>query len=508
MTGLAMRMVRSSAARVIGLLAGLAVTFFMTPLVVRTFGDHWYGLLVIAGGVTNYYYLLDFGLSAAASRYISVRMAEEDQQGLNEVVSTALVIFTVLGLLVALITVAVVFAAGALAAPADVATLRLVILLQGLGLAVGFPVKAYGGIVYANFRHDLIEAYGLVRLVVETSIVLYLLTHGYGIVAYVIVGTISGQCFNVFFYWTAVRLCPQLRVSTSFFRRDLTKQLFGYSLWSLLDQVSDNLRFRIDSLVVAGYAGASMVTHFSIGARLCEYTLTLINRATNFMSPLYAGYHARQDYTELQAKLLAFTRLNSLLAMCGGGLLIALGEVFIVHWMGEAYRDAYPVMVALIIGLVAEAILMPSSNALYGMAKQQVYAVASAIEAAANVALSIYLVQRMGIVGVAWGTTIPLLVNKLIVIPVYTCRTVGLPVSRFYRTLLPTAMVTGGVLATLYIAVHAFIEVRGYAGILIAAAAPIAPLAILGFMFLLTREERELLARVASVRLFRRLATR
>jgi O-antigen/teichoic acid export membrane protein len=181
-----------------------------------------------------------------------------------------------------------------------------------------------------------------------------------------------------------------------------------------------------------------------------------------------------------------------------------LGEAFIVHWMGAAYRDAYPVMVALLIGLVAEAILMPASNVLYGMAKQQVYAVGSAAEAAVNVALSIYLVRKMGIAGVAWGTTIPLLLNKLIVVPIYTCRTIGLPVSRFYRTLVPTALVSGAVLGMLYVTVHFVIELRGYAAIASAAAAPIVPLAVLGFLFLLSRDERAALTRLASLHLSRR----
>jgi O-antigen/teichoic acid export membrane protein len=496
------RIVRSSIARVIGLLVSIAASFFVMPMVVRTLGDHWYGLWVIAAGMGNYYYLLDFGLSSAASRYIAARVAARDEHGVNEVVTTSLVVFTLLGLLVAAATVGVAVLAGRYASPRDIGTLRTILLLQGFGLAVGFPVKAYGGIVFSQLRYDLIEMYGLLRLVGETAAVVYVLTHGYGVVAYAVVSVASAQFYNVLFYQMANRLWPRLRVRIRYFNTVLTREIFRYSVWSMVNQISDNLRFKVDALVVGGSVGAAMVTHYNIGWRLSDYTLSLINRATNFLAPLYTRYFVRGDFDEIQTKMLAFTRINALLALGGGGVLIVVGDAFITRWMGPAYRDAYPVLVVLVIGMMAEAILQPASNVLYALSRHRAYAVGAAVEAAANLALSLWLVRRFGLVGVAWGTTIPLVLNKLLFVPMYTCRVIGLRPSRFYMSVAPTLVLNAAVLAALYTAIHAGgLPLRSYLAIGLATAVPLAALSALAYVCLLNRDERGSLTHLASTSL-------
>jgi O-antigen/teichoic acid export membrane protein len=74
-------------------------------------------------------------------------------------------------------------------------------------------------------------------------------------------------------------------------------------------------------------------------------------------------------------------------------------------------------------------------------------------EALVNLALSIALVQRFGIVGVAWGTALPRLVVSLVVGPLYVRRQVGVPLRAYYtQTLLrPTVGMIPFALATLVI---------------------------------------------------------
>jgi hypothetical protein len=51
-------------------------------------------------------------------------------------------------------------------------------------------------------------------------------------------------------------------------------------------------------------------------------------------------------------------------------------------------------------------------------------------EAAANLTLSIFLVRRIGIIGVAWGTLIPSAVVSLFLRPQYVARMLELPIGK------------------------------------------------------------------------------
>ena len=95
-------LVRSSFARVFSTVAKIGVAFFLMPFLVGEFGDRWYGIWTIIAGLATYYYLLDFGLSIATSRFGSAALAKNDHDELNKVLSTAFTLFIGLGLLVVL----------------------------------------------------------------------------------------------------------------------------------------------------------------------------------------------------------------------------------------------------------------------------------------------------------------------------------------------------------------------------------------------------------------------
>jgi O-antigen/teichoic acid export membrane protein len=461
------KLLRSSAARVITTLANIAVAFFLMPFVVRTLGDHSYGLWVVVSGIAFYYYLLDLGLSSAVTRYVAAGIARRDTSRVNQIVSTAVALFVGLGVIVALATVGLWLAVPSFLRPQDVGPIRVVVLLQGMNLALGFPFKAFGSIFSAQLRYDLVEMVNLALLVANTSLTVYVLLHGGGLVALACVTFGLGQAYNLTFYLVAKRLWPALSVRIGHAHRHVAKEMFGYSVWSFINHVSDMLRFRIDALVVARFCGASVVTHYSIGASLAEYGLNLINRATGIMTPLFVRYQADGDAAAVRSLLLFVTKVNAVLSIFGFGLLFVLGRLFIVRWMGSQYADAYLVFLVMGTALMLEGILQTAGNALYGLARHRPYAIAAVCEASANTVLSIFLARRYGMVGVAVGTAIPLAINKLLFTPYYTCRVVDLALWRFYVPILKTALVTGIFLLLLRTAVAHFSVPATYAGILL-----------------------------------------
>jgi O-antigen/teichoic acid export membrane protein len=78
----------------------------------------------------------------------------------------------------------------------------------------------------------------------------------------------------------------------------------------------------------------------------------------------------------------------------------------------------------------------PSGSVLLGSGRHKFVAAASIVEAVANLALSVALVPKYGILGVALGTAIPVwIVNLGFIVPA-GCRTAGLRVTMFAREVL------------------------------------------------------------------------
>ena len=54
-------------------------------------------------------------------------------------------------------------------------------------------------------------------------------------------------------------------------------------------------------------------------------------------------------------------------------------------------------------------------------------------EGVANLAISIFLVRKIGLIGVAWGTVIPHLISTGVIIPMYVLRTLKLSPLEYFR---------------------------------------------------------------------------
>jgi O-antigen/teichoic acid export membrane protein len=475
-------------------LAKIGVAFFIMPFLIGQFGDRWYGIWSIIAGFATYYYLLDFGLSSATSRFGAAALAENDYPKLNTVLSTALMLFVVLGVLVMLVSGILAWSAKFfLADPDELALIRTIILIQGFGLGVGFASKAFGGVAIIHLRYDLLEVNALLRLALETAAILYFLSNGYGILMLAVIGCVAiiGHSFGD--YVIARYLYRDMRLTPKAFDRRLAREFFGFSSWSFLISIADSLRLQIDALVIGAFASAAMVTHYNIGARLAMYALTLLNRATNMLTPLYTRLHTLHESESLRDKFLFFTKINALLGVFGGGVLILVGKAFIERWMGVEYLDAYPVLVVLAVAIMAESVNQPTTNILVAIAKHKFYAIASLIEGLINVVLSIYLLEHYGIVGVALGTAIPMMVNRLIIVPIYTCRNLGLSLSRYYLTIAPIVIAIVIYLGLWYRFGANWLAIADYSSILgVLAAISLLYVAIAPFIALTEAERRSL----------------
>ncbi len=112
--------------------------------------------------------------------------------------------------------------------------------------------------------------------------------------------------------------------------------------------------------------------------------------------------------------------------------------------MGDGFGGAVSILwilaVAYVVGL--------AQNAGYGLMlardRHRLFAKIAILESVANVGLSILLAPRLGIIGVALGTAIPMLVVKVFVQPLYVSRVAGVSLAENLRAMLiPASVATG-----------------------------------------------------------------
>ena len=452
-------LLRGSVFRTLDLLAAVAAAFLITPCLVHAVGDRVFGFWTLVFAFIGYYGLLDMGLTSAASRFLSQALGRGDAAELDRVAGTALYLFTLVGAAVMALTLLTAAACPLFVRdPAEAVLFRELLILMGAAAAIGFPAKVYTGMLTAGIRFDVIAGISIARSVLCNGAIYALLRMGRGILAVAAVTLLFSALQAAATYAAFKVLYPGVNASP--LRRDRAhiRSMMGYGSMTLLCQLGDVLRFRLDTVLIAGFLGAALVTPYAVGARVVEAFVQLVFGSTGMMLPVFSRYEGRGEYDAMRDALLKATKLTTILSTFVGLSIMFYGRAFIRRWMGPGFEQAYGVTAILCAGYVLELPQTPGIQLLYGLSKQKFYAILSAYEGVLNVALSVWLLRRYGILGVALGTTIAFGVFKLFVQPYYICREIRLPVRVYMTAILSTLLKTAAPLGVYFLAVRPFVS--------------------------------------------------
>jgi len=428
------RLAAGSAFRTINLIASIVVSFFLTPFVIHTLGDRLNGFWILVGALISYYGLLDLGMSSAVRRHLAGALGRSDQEECGRVFSAALQIYLILGALTMVITLVLAGLAPIFFHdPADSVLFSKVIIILGTGMALTFPFGSYVGLLEADLRFDILAMAGLGWTVLRAGVTVWALLAGYKVVALAWVAVLSGFPRIAVFVFFVKKYFPWLKFSFQRWRGGTTKTLFSYSIFTFIGSMADQLRFNTDSLVITAFVGLSAVTHFNIAAAFMQHYINLMISVVAIFAPLFSQLEGAGDRQRLERVFFFASKMSIYVGGFIGFGLIAWGKPFIQRWIGTAYLDAYPCLVVLTIGWIMDLSQIPSNNLLYAVSKHKFYAVWNSIEAVANLFLSLWLVKSFGILGVALGTCIPMIMVKLLVQPIYVCRACSVLVGEYTR---------------------------------------------------------------------------
>lgn len=412
----------------------VVVSFFLAPFVVHHLGNTIYGVWVLINSLVSYMALLDLGLRGAVTRFVSRGFAQGDHPSSSRAVSAALSMRLWIGLAAVGISASVAIAVGrAFHIPPELTTpAKWVVIACGVNFAVTLTSGVFGGVLAALHRFDLLSGTTILQTLLSAAGIVALLRMGHGIVALALWQLCVSIICSVVLIGLSFRNYPQLRVSFQPPDREVLSELWGYSSFVFIINLSHQIVYYTDNLVVGAFLSATAVTFYAIGGNLVEYLRNLVSSLTATFTPLASTLEAQNQTRNLQRLLIHGTRAALFIALPVELALFFRGHTFIGLWMGAQYADISGHVLRIL--LLAQFVILAngtSGGIAYGLGKHRRVAFWAIGEALANLGLSIFLVRKIGITGVAWGTVIPSLVTYAILWPRYAPTLVGLSVSEY-----------------------------------------------------------------------------
>lgn len=414
------------------------VSFFLSPFIVRHLGNSAYGIWVLLVSLTGYLGFLDLGIRGAVTRYIARFHAEGQHEQASRTVSSASGLFLVGGLLA-------IVGSGAFALlavphfeipPAYLRAAQIVVLIAGANVAISLISGIFGGILVGLQRFDLHNSVALSSTGLRAVAILIALGSGKGLITLALIqlGATVGE-FILGFLFTR-KLYPEMRFSIGHMYRDHVALIFSFGVFALLLQASTYLVYYTDAMVIGAFLPVSMITFFAIAGNLTIYARDLVGGFSRIMTPMASHMEVKTGTAGIRDASLKAARYCAMAILPIFITFIIRGHSFISLWMGPAYADlSGHVLWILSIPWFFGAGAAVLSSTILGIGKHKPVVPVAIAEGVCNLILSIILVKKMGIVGVAWGTAIPNMVVDILYWPWYSKRTLGIPIREYARSI-------------------------------------------------------------------------
>ena len=427
-------MIRSICFNYIGMIITGLVGFLLTPVLIHGLGDYHYGMWILVASIVDYYGMADLGIRFTLQRHVARFKGTDQRLALDRTFMTALVMSLCISGFILLLTVG---SAGWLpsifrVSGPDRTLFVRVLLLLGTSFVVALPGKVLGAYLCGLQRFDLYNLVGTGTTVIQAILLLWVLHLGYGIEGCAAVTLVIG-ILSLVLYWILVKVAdPEATLDLRQTSWGEMRELFNFGVYVFVSQVGDLFRFRLDSLVIARWLNLSLVTHFNVAARLVEY-FRYVSAA--IVGPLITEMSALdgQDKEEsLQELFLRSTRFTALLSLLVGALFCVNGRALFSVWVGNSFVSSYAVLVTLAIARTGATLQSPSMVLLLARGRHRALGWWTLGEGLVNLVLSIYWARKFGILGVAMGTAVPMIVFRLVVQPWYTLRVARVSASRYF----------------------------------------------------------------------------
>jgi len=436
------KVVRGSTLNLLDHVVRIASMLVVTPLMVTKLGLEGYGIWLVLTAAISFLNLLDGGITLSGTRFLARSLGKGDTLEADRVTGTLRWLYHRVGLVCLAGTALLVLAVPWLVRdPAWRDTSRMVLIALGGGTALRFFLRIHLVVLKSHLRYDLIVAASLVKLLVQTALILFLLSRGHGLVVLALaqIGSdLLDQCLVVLFSRRTqaaapVRPCPEL-----------LPEILRFSGLALLNNAGQHLRSRIDPFVLSTFVGVASVPVYNMGLRLVTLFSDLVNALIG--GTFFTGFsqvEGRSGLDGVREKFLLSLRVSAPLALFGSAGLGLLGPAFLVRWLGPDFAESGRVLRWLLLPYTLWLIQFPTAVVIFSLNRHGLITRLTFASGLFNVALSAVLASQVGFYGVIWATVIDMGLYYGLALPWIACRVLQLPLASYYARLLRPTILLG-----------------------------------------------------------------
>lgn len=412
---IAPQLARNSVYYALKSVVALAAMLLVTPYILKTVGTARYGVWALAGVMTSYAQLSDFGITESLVKYAAEYHACKDSIRLNRLVNTAFVFMlflavavgSILFLILPFITSQVLNIPPTLQAEALI-IFRLSVIIFLFNMVLGI----FASLIVGSQNIGYTCAVNITTSIVGVIGTFVFLHMGWGLQGLVITNAIVAIVAGSLNIYCSCRLFPELRFNfAKWVDRAMLKQIFSFSWKIQATSISQLMVFQLDRILLSRYLGLEAVAFYEVGSNIALYAKTFLGVLFAPIVPAVSALQAQDERAMITGLYTRSFKFMALIAIPFCFLVVALANPFIRLWMGTGFGLSALTLQLLVPAYLVSVLTGPGIFVLNGINRPDVAMRSTFFAGVANLLLCYGLVKTVGYFGLIIGISIALVAS-------------------------------------------------------------------------------------------------
>ncbi|WP_203258697.1 lipopolysaccharide biosynthesis protein [Hyunsoonleella ulvae] len=326
------------------------VGLLLTPFILKSLGDAEYGVYTAIGALVGTISLLDLGLNNTIVRFVAKYKAEKDRKSEENFLATTMLIYFIISIFIIIVGVLFYGHIGSYftkMSPDEIKIARVIFVLFIFNLATGIPGGSFKAICYGYEEFVFPKSLDIVRYIIRSLVVVFVLFAGGKAIALVIIDTIFNVLMtSIFFYYVHFRLKVRFKLHSLDF--GFIKHIFSYSVWIFVYGIVAQFQWKAGHIVLGKICAPEILAIYAIGIMLGSYYGAFSSAITSVFLPratqMTVNNSSPKELTDMMIKIgrVSFIALLFIL-----GAFILYGKQFVFLWVGASYYESWIIAVAI-----------------------------------------------------------------------------------------------------------------------------------------------------------------
>lgn len=432
------RLMLNMISNILSFVISMAISFVLTPYIVRTIGKEAYGFVPLANNFIGYITIIVMALNSMASRFITIEIRKKDYEKANTYFSSVLFsnIIMVLVLIIPM-GVFIVFIDKFLSIPSSLlVSVKLLFTFIFAGFLISLITSGFGIATVAKDRIDL-RSYGdIIVAIIRALLTILLFSFLEPSIAYIgIVSVVTGLVAFVINLFLTKKLLPEFTFDRKHFSKGAVKELVTSGIWNSVNQLSVVLLSGLNLLIANIFLGSDSSGDYSIAQTIPTFIATLIGVIAGVFIPRCTYKYADNNIEGFINEVKNANKILGIIINVPIALFIVFGKDFYRLWVpGQSYGVLQIVSLIIMVPMIISGSIAILYNVFTITNKLRLQSFILLLSGVINVVVVAVLLKttNLGLFAIPLANAVLSILRELLFLPIYASKCLEIKWNTFY----------------------------------------------------------------------------